>query len=137
MSNSLITWTLICKLNDQMGISLITLNKQLQNNVISHLIQLAHVNFQQEMQRRWIFHCLSKEAHWVNVLISTTNKMAKAIVLNPTRMYPQDKLDDRISLIGKALIQVIWQVDAMGTYCHVQNMTNGTPETQAQVWLPP
>eukprot|EP00957_Ditylum_brightwellii_P012891 974357-Ditylum_brightwellii.AAC.1 len=59
------------------------------------------------------------------VLLSTTNKMAKTIVLNPTRMNSQDKPDNlvqfnkaqlqiramyQLALIGKALNHTIWKI---------------------------
>eukprot|EP00957_Ditylum_brightwellii_P206475 15348605-Ditylum_brightwellii.AAC.1 len=73
------------------------------------------------------------------------------IVLNPVRTYVPGKLEDmvqidkaqssirvmyQITLIGKALNQVIQQVNAMGAYRHIQTMTVVVPAPTLQAWLP-
>eukprot|EP00957_Ditylum_brightwellii_P188749 14367385-Ditylum_brightwellii.AAC.1 len=68
--------------------------------------------------------------------------MAKTIVLNLVRTCTLDKPEvlvqidkaqtliksmHQIALIGKALNQVIWQVDVLSTYQHAQTMTVDIP----------
>eukprot|EP00957_Ditylum_brightwellii_P014512 1092658-Ditylum_brightwellii.AAC.1 len=80
-------WRSMIDLIDQVGIALVTLNNQMQTNVITQSIGLSHTRFHQEKQKRWILHCLSKEAHWAAVALASANKMAKTIVLNPVMTY--------------------------------------------------
>eukprot|EP00957_Ditylum_brightwellii_P184404 14045847-Ditylum_brightwellii.AAC.1 len=79
---------------DQVGVALISLNDQMQTNVINQSIGLSHIRFWQERQKRWILHCLSKEAHEAVVALDSANKMAKTIVLNPVRSYAPGKPED-------------------------------------------
>eukprot|EP00957_Ditylum_brightwellii_P187391 14271800-Ditylum_brightwellii.AAC.1 len=77
--------------------------------------------------------------------------MAKAIVINLVRTYALGKPEDlvqidkvqssiramhQIALIGKALNQMIWQVDMLGAYCHAQTMTVDAQVPTLQAWLP-
>eukprot|EP00957_Ditylum_brightwellii_P188945 14383372-Ditylum_brightwellii.AAC.3 len=136
---------------DQVGVLLITLNNQLQANMISQFIGLSHTPFHKERQKRWILHCISKKAHQAAVALASANKMANTFILNPTRSYAGDKLEDlsqidkawsliramhQMALIGKALNQVIWQVNMPGAYHHVQTMTIDNPLETHQAWLP-
>eukprot|EP00957_Ditylum_brightwellii_P038754 2929300-Ditylum_brightwellii.AAC.1 len=81
-----------------------------------------------ERQKSWILHCFSRETHWVDVALASANKMTKNIILNPTKSYAMDKLENlvqidraqtsiramhQVALIGKALNQVIRQVDML------------------------
>eukprot|EP00957_Ditylum_brightwellii_P032657 2475820-Ditylum_brightwellii.AAC.1 len=75
-------WRPMVNLIDQVGIALVTLNNQMQANVIAQSIGLSHARFCQERQKRWILHCLSKEAHWAAIALDSANKTAKTIVLN-------------------------------------------------------
>ena len=137
---------------DQVGAALVSLNDQMQTNVIDQSIGLSHACFQQERQKRWILHCLSKEAHRAAVALDSANETAKTIVLNPVRSYAPGEPEDlvqidkaqisiramhQIALIGKALDQVIRQVDSLGAYRHVQTMTVEPEEPTLQAWLPP
>eukprot|EP00957_Ditylum_brightwellii_P158713 12079851-Ditylum_brightwellii.AAC.1 len=141
-TTSLSNWRLMVDLIDQVGIALVTLNDQMQANMIAQSIGLSHAHFHQERQKRWIFHCLSKEAHQAAAMLASANETAKIIVLNPVRTYAPGKPEDlvqidkvqilirvmhQIALIGKALNQVIWQVDALGAYRHIQTMTVDIP----------
>eukprot|EP00957_Ditylum_brightwellii_P139601 10639705-Ditylum_brightwellii.AAC.1 len=77
--------------------------------------------------------------------------MTKTIILNPVRTYAPGKPEDLVqidkaqslikvmhqtALIGKALNQMIQQVNALGTYCHIQTMTVDIPVPTLQAWLP-
>eukprot|EP00957_Ditylum_brightwellii_P027177 2054401-Ditylum_brightwellii.AAC.1 len=48
---------------NQVGVALVTLNNQMQANVIAQSVGLSHACFCKKRQKRWILHCLSKEAH--------------------------------------------------------------------------
>eukprot|EP00957_Ditylum_brightwellii_P183921 14009525-Ditylum_brightwellii.AAC.1 len=124
----------------------------MQTNVIAQSIGLLHARFQQERQKRWIFHCLSKEAHRAAVVLDSGNETDKTIVLNPVRSYAPGNLEDlvqidkaqsliramyQIALIEKALNQVIRQFNSLGAYRHVQMMTVEPKEPTLQAWLPP
>eukprot|EP00957_Ditylum_brightwellii_P067398 5116405-Ditylum_brightwellii.AAC.1 len=80
------------------GILLVSLNDQLQANMISQLIHLSHANLNQERKKRWILHCLSKVSHWAAIALASANKMAKTIVLNPTRSYAMDNPGDLVQI---------------------------------------
>eukprot|EP00957_Ditylum_brightwellii_P095219 7252077-Ditylum_brightwellii.AAC.1 len=136
---------------NQMGVVLVSLNGQMQTNVIVQSIGLSHDCFWQERQKRWILHCLSKEAHRAAVVLESANKMAKTIALNLVRSYasgePEDLVQNdktqssiramhQITLIGKAVNQVIWQVDTLGAYHHVQTMAVEPQAPTLQAWLP-
>eukprot|EP00957_Ditylum_brightwellii_P187822 14300878-Ditylum_brightwellii.AAC.1 len=110
----------------------------MQTNVIAQSIGLSHACFREERQKRWILHCLSKEARRAAIALDSANETAKTIVLNPVRSYALGKPEHlvqinkaqtlirvmhQIALIRKALNRVIWQVDSLGTYRHVQTMT--------------
>eukprot|EP00957_Ditylum_brightwellii_P141307 10766253-Ditylum_brightwellii.AAC.1 len=134
----LTNWRPMIDLIDQVGVVLVSLNDQMQTNVTAQSIGLLHTRFRQERQKRWILHCLSKEAHQAAVALDSANETAKTIVLNLVRSYMPGKPEDlvqidkaqssiramhQIALIGKALNQVIQQVDSLGAYRHVQMMT--------------
>eukprot|EP00957_Ditylum_brightwellii_P043046 3260884-Ditylum_brightwellii.AAC.1 len=121
-------WRPMVDLIDQVGVALLTLNNQMQANVITQSIGLSHACFRQERQKRWILHCISKEVHQAAIVLATVNETAKMIVLNLVRAYvPGDpenlvQIDKaqilimamhQIALIRKALNQVIRQVDVL------------------------
>eukprot|EP00957_Ditylum_brightwellii_P067604 5131707-Ditylum_brightwellii.AAC.1 len=105
---------------NQVGVALVAQNNQMQTNMITQSIGFSHARFHQERQKRWIIHCLSKEAHWAAIALASANKTAKTIVLNLVKIYVTGKPEDlvqidkaqssikemhQIALIGKALNQ--------------------------------
>eukprot|EP00957_Ditylum_brightwellii_P096261 7332089-Ditylum_brightwellii.AAC.1 len=70
----------------------------MQTNVIAQSVGLSHAHFRQERQKRWIHHCLSKEAHRAAVALDSVNKTAKMIVLNPVRSYAPGKPEDLVQI---------------------------------------
>eukprot|EP00957_Ditylum_brightwellii_P146898 11183669-Ditylum_brightwellii.AAC.1 len=104
-------WRPMVNLIDQMSVTLVTLNNQMQTNVIAQSIGLSHNCFHQEMQKRWILHCLSKEAHREAVALASANKMAKAIVLNLVRTYAPGKLENLVQIDkAQSLIKAMHQI---------------------------
>eukprot|EP00957_Ditylum_brightwellii_P058444 4431659-Ditylum_brightwellii.AAC.1 len=87
-------WRPMVDLIDQVGVALVSLNDQIQTNVIAQSIGLLHARFRQERQKRWILHCLSKEPHRAAVALDSANETAKAIILNPVRSYTPSKPED-------------------------------------------
>eukprot|EP00957_Ditylum_brightwellii_P139658 10643714-Ditylum_brightwellii.AAC.1 len=67
------------------------------------------------MHKRWILHCLSREAHWAVIMLTSTNETAKIIVLNLTHSYAMDKPNNLVQ-IHKAhtLIKAMHQAALIG-----------------------
>eukprot|EP00957_Ditylum_brightwellii_P080831 6148566-Ditylum_brightwellii.AAC.2 len=123
----------------------------MQTNTIAQSIGFSHALFRQERRKRWILHCLSKEAHRAAITLASASETAKTVVLNlvktcasaePEGLVQIDKAQSlikvmhQITLIRKALNQVIRKVNALGAYCHIQTMTVDIPAPTLQAWLP-
>eukprot|EP00957_Ditylum_brightwellii_P051906 3936890-Ditylum_brightwellii.AAC.1 len=108
-------WRLMVDLIDQVGVALVSLNNWMQTNVITQSIGLSHTCFWQKRQKRWILHCLSKEAHWAAVALDSSKKTAKMIVLNPMRSYAPGEPEDLVQIDKEqSLIRVMHQIAQIG-----------------------